>query len=149
MPPEKDSVNGPLILAHSGIIIARSGEKDLAIQRLTLATRLPRKVNRSQLKLHPFWDPLAAIRVSRRSLIRSRQKGIYRPSNDRKTGRAMARLHVPERAKRTAVRNSSSSNGFMKKADAPALKAVERTSVSSFPVKIITRVEGEISRSRD
>ena len=37
----------------------------------------------------------------------------------------------------------------MKNADAPAPNAVERTSGSSFPVKMITRVEGEISRSRD
>jgi hypothetical protein len=56
-PPEKDLVNGPLTLAHSGIIIAWSGEKDLAIQRLKLATRRPTKVNYGQLRLHPLWDP--------------------------------------------------------------------------------------------
>jgi hypothetical protein len=50
---------------------------------------------------------------------------------------------------RTAARNSSSSNGLMKNADAPALKAVARTRESSFPVKMMTRVDGEMSRSRD
>ena len=57
--------------------------------------------------------------------------------------------HIAESASRTAVRNSSSSNGLMKKADAPDFSEVERTSGSSFPVNMMTRVEGESSRSRD
>src|SRR5215467_10616022 len=57
--------------------------------------------------------------------------------------------HIAERANRTAVRNSSSSNGFVKKADAPAFSEVERTSGSSFPVNMMTRVDGESSRTRD
>src|SRR6476619_1973896 len=57
--------------------------------------------------------------------------------------------HIAERARRTAVRNSSSSNGLVKKADAPAFREVERTSGSSFPVNMITRVDGESSRIRD
>src|SRR4029453_4734710 len=56
---------------------------------------------------------------------------------------------IAERANRTAVRNSSSSNGFVKKADAPAFREVERTSGSSFPVNMMTRVDGESSRTRD
>ena len=52
-------------------------------------------------------------------------------------------------ASRTAVRSSSSSKGLVRNADAPAFNAVERTSGSSFPVKMMTRVEGEISRSWD
>src|SRR5262245_44354335 len=56
---------------------------------------------------------------------------------------------MPQRANRTAVRNSSSSNGLVKKADAPAFNEVERTSGSSFPVNMITRVDGESSRTRD
>ena len=43
-----------------------------------------------------------------------------------------------------AVRSSSSSKGLVRKAEAPAFRAVERTSGSSFPVKMMTRVEGEI-----
>src|SRR4029453_17592514 len=52
-------------------------------------------------------------------------------------------------ARRTAVRISSSSKGLVKKAKAPAFNAVERTSGSYFPVKMMTRVEGETSRSWD
>lgn len=52
-------------------------------------------------------------------------------------------------ASRTAVRSSSSSKGLVRKAEAPAFSAVQRTSGSSFPVKMMTRVEGETSRSRD
>jgi hypothetical protein len=57
--------------------------------------------------------------------------------------------HIAESANRTAVRNSSSSNGLVKKADAPAFSEVERTSGSSLPVNMMTRVEGESSRTRD
>jgi len=55
--------------------------------------------------------------------------------------------HIAESASRTAVRNSSSSNGLVKKADAPAFREVERTSGSSFPVNMMTRVDGESSRT--
>jgi len=57
--------------------------------------------------------------------------------------------HIAESASRTAVRNSSSSNGLMKKADAPDFSDVDRTSGSSLPVNMMTRVEGESSRTRD
>src|SRR4029077_11816631 len=57
--------------------------------------------------------------------------------------------HIAESASRTAVRNSSSSNGLVKKADAPAFREVERTSGSSFPVNMMPRVDGESSRPRD
>jgi hypothetical protein len=46
------------MLEYSAIIAAWSGEKDLAIERLKLATRLPNRLHYGQLKLHPFWDPL-------------------------------------------------------------------------------------------
>src|SRR6516162_670883 len=58
-------------------------------------------------------------------------------------------LYIAESANRTAVRNSSSSNGLVKKADAPAFSEVERTSGSSLPVNMMTRVDGESSRTRD
>src|SRR5262249_33078933 len=59
-------------------------------------------------------------------------------------------FHVAEvSASRTEVRSSSSLNGFVRNAEAPAFRAVERTSGSSFPVKMMTRVDGEISRSCD
>ena len=46
------------------------------------------------------------------------------------------------------ARNSSSSTGFKKKADAPPAIALERTDESSLLVRIITRVDGEMVRSR-
>lgn len=56
---------------------------------------------------------------------------------------------VEESASRTQLSSSSSSKGLLKKAEAPAPNAVERTSGSSFPVKMMARVEGEIVRSWD
>jgi tetratricopeptide (TPR) repeat protein len=58
LPPEKDPINGRLMLTYSAIIAAWCGEKDLAMQRLNLAMPLPNKLHYGQLKLHPFWDPL-------------------------------------------------------------------------------------------
>ena len=46
-------------------------------------------------------------------------------------------------AVRTAARNSSLSNGLLKKATAPARRAATRSSSDPLPVKIITRVDGE------
>ena len=69
--------------------------------------------------------------------------------NSRSDLQPVQRHHIAERASRTAVRNSSSSNGLVKKADAPAFREVERTSGSSFPVNMMTRVDGERSRNRD
>ena len=51
---------------------------------------------------------------------------------------------VEESASRTVVSSSSLSKGLCRNAEAPASNATERTSESSFPVKMITRVEGEI-----
>jgi hypothetical protein len=42
--------------------------------------------------------------------------------NSRSDLQTVQRHHIAERASRTAVRNSSSSNGLVKKADAPALE---------------------------
>jgi hypothetical protein len=47
-----------------------------------------------------------------------------------------------------AERNSSSSAGLIRKADAPAVVAVERTAGLSFAVSTMTRVAGERLRSR-
>src|SRR4029077_8582316 len=69
--------------------------------------------------------------------------------NSRPDLQTVQRHHIAERASRMAVRNSSSSNGLVKKADAPAFREVERTSGSSFPVNMMTRVDGESSRKRD
>jgi hypothetical protein len=81
------------------------------------------------------------------------QQSIDGRANRNADARAMVRegdFHATgASASRIAVRSSSSSKGLVRKAEAPAFSAVQRTSGSSFPVKTMTRVEGEISRSRD
>jgi tetratricopeptide (TPR) repeat protein len=58
LPVEKDSVNGAHMIEYFAIIAAWMGEKDLASQQLTIATRLPGSLSYGQLKLLPYWDPL-------------------------------------------------------------------------------------------
>ncbi|TMP94895.1 MAG: hypothetical protein E6L08_02665, partial [Verrucomicrobia bacterium] len=55
---EKDSINGPLMIAYFAVIAAWVGDKDLACQQLAIAVRPPSTVSYGQLKLLPFWDPL-------------------------------------------------------------------------------------------
>ena len=57
-PVAKDAINGVHMIEYLAIIAAWTGEKDLAFQQLTIAARLPSRVNYGRLKLHPFWDPL-------------------------------------------------------------------------------------------
>ena len=52
------------------------------------------------------------------------------------------------KADRTPARNSSPHSGLMKKAAAPAANAFQRTIRSSFAVRTMTLVEGEIPLSR-
>ena len=55
----KDSINGAHMIEFFAIIAAWVGEKDLACEQLTIATRLLGcQLSYGQLKLHPFWDPL-------------------------------------------------------------------------------------------
>ena len=58
MPVEKDSINGTEMVDFFAIIAAWVGEKDLACEQLTIATRLPSSLSYGQLKLLPYWDPL-------------------------------------------------------------------------------------------
>jgi TolB-like protein len=58
MPVEKDSINGAEMVGFFAIIAAWLGEKDLACEQLTIATRLPGSLSYGQLKLLPYWDPL-------------------------------------------------------------------------------------------
>jgi TolB-like protein/class 3 adenylate cyclase/Tfp pilus assembly protein PilF len=58
LPVAKDAINGVHMIEYLAIIAAWTGEKDLAFEQLTIAARLPSRVNYGQLKLHPFWDPL-------------------------------------------------------------------------------------------
>ncbi len=55
----QDSTIGPQMIECFAIICAWIGEKDLALQQLAIATKVPgRFLSYGQLKLHPFWDPL-------------------------------------------------------------------------------------------
>ena len=58
MSVEKDSINGTHMIAYFAIIAAWVGEKDLACEQLTIATRLPGPLSYGQLKLLPYWNPL-------------------------------------------------------------------------------------------
>jgi len=57
-PIEKDAINGTLMIHYFAIIAAWVGDKDLACEQLTAASRLPSGVSYGELKLMPFWDPL-------------------------------------------------------------------------------------------
>jgi TolB-like protein/class 3 adenylate cyclase len=58
LPVAKDAINGVHMIEYLAVIAAWTGEKDLALEQLTIAARLPSRVTYGQLKLHPFWDPL-------------------------------------------------------------------------------------------
>ena len=60
LPVTKDMMAGGVVLANLAIIYAWTGEKDLALEQLATAIRVPSSnfLSYRQLKLHPFWDPL-------------------------------------------------------------------------------------------
>jgi hypothetical protein len=58
MPLAKDSLNGADMIQYSAIVAAWVGEKDLALEQLTKAARLPCFLSYGRLKLLPWYDPL-------------------------------------------------------------------------------------------
>jgi TolB-like protein len=58
LPVKKDSVTGSLLLQYLAIIYAWSGEKDLALQQLAIATQTPGFLSYGKLRFEPYWDPL-------------------------------------------------------------------------------------------
>jgi TolB-like protein/class 3 adenylate cyclase/Tfp pilus assembly protein PilF len=58
LPVTKDAITGALVLEHLAVIYAWTGEKNLALDQLEQAARIPSEVNYGQLRLHPYWDPL-------------------------------------------------------------------------------------------
>ena len=58
LPLEKDSLKGAGAIVYLAIIAAWSGEKDLALENLEVAAKIPWGVAYGRLRLHPFWDPL-------------------------------------------------------------------------------------------
>ncbi len=60
LPVAKDSINGEQLLEYYAVVAAWAGEKDLALEQLQKAIRLPGYgiTTYGQLKLLPHWDPL-------------------------------------------------------------------------------------------
>ena len=58
LPVARDSINGAHMIEFFALICAWTGEKDLALQQLAIATQNPGTLSYGQLRLHPFWDPL-------------------------------------------------------------------------------------------
>jgi TolB-like protein/Tfp pilus assembly protein PilF len=58
VPVTKDSLNGADMIQYSALVAAWVGEKDLAMEHLAEAARLPGFLSYGRLKLLPWWDPL-------------------------------------------------------------------------------------------
>jgi TolB-like protein/class 3 adenylate cyclase/Tfp pilus assembly protein PilF len=58
MPVSKDAIRGPLLIKYLAVIYAWTREKDLALEQLSFAARIPGHLSYGQLRLHPYWDPL-------------------------------------------------------------------------------------------
>ena len=58
LPVAKDAVDGLMLMINLARIYAITGEKDLALQQLEIATKLPGGPNYGELHLAPEWDPL-------------------------------------------------------------------------------------------
>jgi hypothetical protein len=61
LPVEKDSVNGQAMRVYFALTAAWVGQKDLALEHLTVAAPTPGAsliASYGILKLSPFWDPL-------------------------------------------------------------------------------------------
>jgi len=58
LPIAKDSINGAHMVEFFAVTCAWTGEKDLALQQLTVAIQNPSFISYGELKLHPYWNPL-------------------------------------------------------------------------------------------
>jgi TolB-like protein/class 3 adenylate cyclase len=58
LPVTKDAIIGPLLVKYLALIYAWTGEKDLALEQLSVAARIPGHLSYGELRLHPYWDPL-------------------------------------------------------------------------------------------
>jgi serine/threonine protein kinase/Flp pilus assembly protein TadD len=57
-PVAKDSLDGPIVLTYFAVICAWAGERDLAIEQLEIAAKIPAGAEYGGLRLSPMWDPL-------------------------------------------------------------------------------------------
>jgi tetratricopeptide (TPR) repeat protein len=58
LPVTKDSIVGALLVQNLALIYVWTGEKDLALQQLSVAARIPAHLSYGELRVHPYWDPL-------------------------------------------------------------------------------------------
>jgi serine/threonine-protein kinase len=58
LPVYKDAIRGPLLLEYLAVICSWTGEKDLALEKLDEATKLPGYLSYGRLLLRPRWDAL-------------------------------------------------------------------------------------------
>ena len=57
-PLTKDSVQGALLIRYLAIIYTWTGEKDLALQQLEVAARIPNGLSYGELRTDSYWDSL-------------------------------------------------------------------------------------------
>ena len=58
LPVTKDAIIGARLVRNLSLIYAWTGEKDLALEQLAVATNIPGYLSYGELRLHPYWDPL-------------------------------------------------------------------------------------------
>jgi tetratricopeptide (TPR) repeat protein len=58
LPVTKDAIRGALLVKYLALIYAWTGEKDFALEQLSVAVRIPSHLSYGYLRLHPYWDPL-------------------------------------------------------------------------------------------
>jgi TolB-like protein len=61
-PVAKDAIQGAVMIQYLAVIYAWTDEKQLALQQLQIAARIPAGVSYGDLRLHPYWDPLRGDR---------------------------------------------------------------------------------------
>jgi tetratricopeptide (TPR) repeat protein len=58
LPVTKDAIIGSRLVQYLALIYAWTGEKDLALEQLSVAARIPGDLSYGHLRLHPYWDSL-------------------------------------------------------------------------------------------
>jgi tetratricopeptide (TPR) repeat protein len=58
LPPPKDAIDGVLLITNLATIYSLTGEKDLALERLAIVSKLPFGPSYGELRLDPEWDAL-------------------------------------------------------------------------------------------
>ena len=58
LPPSRDAIDGAHLIINLAQIYTMTGEKDLALEQLEAAARIPSNLSYGFLKLHPIFDPL-------------------------------------------------------------------------------------------